>query len=92
MTSIPIEEDWSKSRSGGGRNGVLCEHMAGDISVGVVFEPLNVQMAFTATTFMEVGWPLLCGKPSRSQSYGLSVGIIAKGRVVDTGKGAHLSS
>lgn len=54
MTSIPIEEDWSKSRGGGGRNGVLCEHMAGDIRVGIVFEPLNVQMAFTATTFMEV--------------------------------------
>lgn len=77
MTSIPIEEDWSKSRGGGGRNGVLCEHMAGDIRVGIVFEPLNVQMAFTATTFMEVGWPLLCGKPSRSQSYGLSVGLKA---------------
>ena len=55
MTSTPIEEDWSKSRGGGGRNGVLCEHMAGDIRVGIMFEPLNVQMAFTATTFMEVG-------------------------------------
>lgn len=55
MTSTPIEEDWSKSRGGGGRNGVLCEHMAGNIRVGIMFEPLNVQMAFTATTFMEVG-------------------------------------
>lgn len=33
----------------------MCEHMAGDIRVGIVFEPLNVQMTFTATTFMEVG-------------------------------------
>lgn len=84
--SAPIEEDWSKSRGGGGRNGVLCEHMAGDIRVEIVFEPLNVQMAFTPPPSWKLAL-LLCGKPSRSQSYGLSVGIMAEGSVRDTGEG-----
>jgi hypothetical protein len=36
-----LREDWSKAtqpRGGGGRNGVLCEHRAEVIRVGVVFK------------------------------------------------------